>query len=201
MFGHSGFLSNNINDQTSIGVHSGFIATASSPLSRSNSTAACPEMNPTRQESPTSRRRRLMEHPASQDRISELPEEMQCLIISFLSTKSGARTIVLSKRWRPLWRSVPLKLKVDGILAHGDEERLSAVSQILAVHPRPVTMLTIRSFSVNCYAGFKLNEWFRSPALAQVKYLLFQGGQRVLGLPVDLPRVFPPCKSPGSFIA
>ena len=69
-----------------------------------------------------------MEHPASQDRIGELPDEMLCLIISFLPTKSGARTTVRSKRWRPLWRSVPLKLKVDGSLAHGDEARLSAVS-------------------------------------------------------------------------
>ena len=127
MFGHSGFLSNNINDQTSIGVHSGFIAAASSPLSHSNSTASRPEMNPTPQESPTSRRRRLMEHPASQNRISELPDEMLRLIISFLPTKSGARKTVLSQRWRPLCRSIPLKLKVDGSIAHGDEERLSAV--------------------------------------------------------------------------
>ena len=101
-----------------------------------------------------------MEHSASQDRISELPDEMMCLIISFLPTKSGARTTVLSQRWRPLWCSVPLKLKVDGSLAHGDEERLSAVSQILAAHPGPVRKLTIRSFGVNFYAGFKLNEWF-----------------------------------------
>ena len=133
-------------------------------------------MNPTPQESPTYRRRRLMEHPASQNRISELPDEMLRLIISFLPTKSGTHTTVLSQRWRPLWRSVPLKLKVDGSLAHGDEEPLSAVSQILAAHPGPVIKLTIRSFGVNCYAGFKLNEWFRSPALAQLEYLLFQGG-------------------------
>ena len=191
MFGHSGCLSNNISDQTSIGVHSSFIAAASSPLSPSNSTAARLEKNPTPAESPTSRLRRPMEHPASQDRISELPDEMLRLIISFLPTKSGTRTTILSQRWRPLWCSVPLKLKVDDSLAHGDEERLSAVSQILAMHPGPVRMLTIRIFGVNCYAGFKLNEWFQSPALAQLEYFLFQGGQRVLYLPVDLPRVFP----------
>ena len=117
-----------------------------------------------------------MEHPVSQDRISELPDKMLHLVISFLPTKSSMRTTILSQRWRPLWCSVPLKLKADGSLAHGDEERLSAVSQILDAHPGPVRMLTIRSFGVNCYAGFMLNEWFGSPALAQLQYLLFQGG-------------------------
>ena len=82
-----------------------------------------------------SRQRRLMEHLASPDRISELPEEMMRLIISFLPTKSGAHTTVLSQQCRPLWRTVPLELKVDDSLAHGDEERLIAVSQILAAHP------------------------------------------------------------------
>ncbi|XP_057435343.1 putative FBD-associated F-box protein At5g53635 isoform X2 [Lotus japonicus] len=40
------------------------------------------------------------------DRISALPDEIICHILSFLPTENAVATAVLSKRWTHLWRSV-----------------------------------------------------------------------------------------------
>ncbi|KAK3145248.1 hypothetical protein QOZ80_4AG0326160 [Eleusine coracana subsp. coracana] len=83
------------------------------------------------------------------DRVSDLPDALLGKIIASLPVKDAARTTVLSRRWRPIWRSTPLVLVDNHLLpAGGDEiprhlERAdstavaAAVSRILAVHPGP----------------------------------------------------------------
>ncbi|KAK6228733.1 hypothetical protein SCA6_001073 [Theobroma cacao] len=42
-----------------------------------------------------------------EDRISKLPDGLLLKIMSFLNTKQAVQTCVLSKRWKPLWQSLP----------------------------------------------------------------------------------------------
>ncbi|CAI0491201.1 unnamed protein product [Linum tenue] len=58
------------------------------------------------------RRRRVVKG-TSRDRLSDLPDEVLHCILSFLDTKSAARSGILSIRWRSLWRTVPI-LNFDG---------------------------------------------------------------------------------------
>lgn len=44
---------------------------------------------------------------ASRDRISLLPDELLHHILSFLSIQAAIKTCLLSKRWKPLWTSIP----------------------------------------------------------------------------------------------
>ena len=138
------------------------------------------------------KRRRLepKPHPASLDFISSLPDDMLLVIIGLLPTKSVVRTALLSRRWRPLWRCVPLNLTVDSCLCDGDCKRMAAVSKILSSHPGPARRLDIRMFSTNCKVQPKFDEWFLSPALDQLEELSFEAG-RCRSLPPSALRLTP----------
>ena len=81
-------------------------------------------------------------HPVSLDFISSLPDDMLLIIIGLLPTKSVVWTALLARRWRPLWRRVPLNLTVDSFLCDGDCKCMAAVYKILSSHPGPATRLT-----------------------------------------------------------
>ncbi|XP_058783035.1 FBD-associated F-box protein At5g56370-like [Vicia villosa] len=72
------------------------------------------------------------------DRISDLPDDLICHILTFLFTKDVFRTSVLSKRWIDVWRSVPALRVVEGEI--GDREtdfRITELvsSVLLSLHP------------------------------------------------------------------
>ncbi|KAG2632984.1 hypothetical protein PVAP13_2NG271900 [Panicum virgatum] len=87
--------------------------------------------------------------PAAADLISRLPDEVLGCVITLLPTKDGARIQILSRRWRPLWRSAPLNLEVGFVGSCGDvgdDERLASnLRRLLSAHEAPV-----RRFSLTC---------------------------------------------------
>ena len=101
--------------------------------------------------------------PAGLDFISNLPDDMLRVIISLLPIKYGARTTVLSRRWRPLWNSSPLDLIDTHELCHGYRKSLDVFFKILGGHLGPTKGLRMGKFRSNGKDRAKLDDWFRSP--------------------------------------
>ena len=98
--------------------------------------------------------------PAGLDFINSLPNNMLIVIISLLPIKYGARTTVLSRRWRPLWNSSPLNLIDTHELCHGYLKSLEVFSKILGSHLGPTKGLRMGKFHSNGKDRAKLDEWF-----------------------------------------
>ncbi|CAO2190769.1 unnamed protein product [Urochloa humidicola] len=120
------------------------------------------------------------------DRLSLLPDKLLGDIISRLPVKEAARTAVLSRRWRPLWRATPLVL-VDTHLLPGEVgdvipehlDRASstavagAVSAILAAHPGPFSCVRLTC----CYM-----DEHRAEVVRWLQHLALKGGVKELFL-------------------
>ena len=128
--------------------------------------------------------------PAGLDLISILPDDMLRVIISLLPIKYGAPTTLLSQRWCPLWNSSPLDLIDTHDLCHGYHKSLDAFSKILGSHVGPTKGLRMGKFHSNGKDRAKLDDWFRSPALDQLKELTFDDGH-MRSLPMSALRLAP----------
>ncbi|XP_058772407.1 FBD-associated F-box protein At3g52670-like isoform X2 [Vicia villosa] len=106
-----------------------------------------------------------------EDRISSLPDEVISHILSFLPTKLAATTSILSKRWNPLWLSVPT-LNFDDKTSQNIESFLKFVSSALL--SRDIT-LPIQSFHLKCVNASKrrhsldINAFFDAVAQRRVQ--------------------------------
>ncbi|KAK1614329.1 hypothetical protein QYE76_019846 [Lolium multiflorum] len=132
---------------------------------------------------------------AGSDLISKLPDDMLSAIISHLPTRDAGRTQVLSRRWRPLWRSVPLNLdarsKLPGSPAYPHTVPVSAVSNIISLHPGPARRFSFTGFHAGEFDA-EVESWFRSRALSKLKELHFSCQARIdssSGLPEESQRL------------
>ena len=105
------------------------------------------------------------------DRISDLPDAILGEIILVLPTKDCCRTQVLSIRWHPLWRAVPLNLDCRQLSLFDDFEIPKA---IISSHQGSVQSLCIPS----CYLSkhtmpCMVDAWLKSPEFTELQLLEF----------------------------
>ncbi|CAN7059964.1 unnamed protein product [Brassica rapa subsp. trilocularis] len=93
------------------------------------------------------------------DRISNLPDELLCHVLSFLPTKNAALTSVLSKRWLNLWKLVPNLDIDDSVFLHpqdGKGERKEIRQSFIDFVDRVLAMQgdsPINNFALKCISG------------------------------------------------
>ncbi|XVE50305.1 hypothetical protein DITRI_Ditri01bG0151300 [Diplodiscus trichospermus] len=95
------------------------------------------------------------------DRISSLPDEILCHILSFVPSIDSIQTSILSKRFRYLWRSVPVLDFMDIICPKDKLEKL--VDNALSSHE---DLSTVRKFFLRCYISkysqTTISKWINS---------------------------------------
>ncbi|CAM0884049.1 unnamed protein product [Alopecurus aequalis] len=118
------------------------------------------------------------------DRINTLPDVLLHKIVSRLPAKDGARTTVLSSRWRGLWRSVPLVLVDTHFLPGGDAECrparagaasravTDAVSAALEAHPGPFPFVSLTCSFLGRADSRLVSRWFELLATRGVEELV-----------------------------
>ncbi|XP_045831176.1 FBD-associated F-box protein At4g10400-like [Trifolium pratense] len=107
-----------------------------------------------------------MENSADIDRISNLPDELLCHILSFLSTKLAFTTAVLSKRWRPLFKLLTtLRFNEKSFL---DEEAFPCIVETVIL-----TTKLIKTFHLNCHPRNRksFNHWIITAKLHPLENL------------------------------
>ncbi|WVZ61757.1 hypothetical protein U9M48_011578 [Paspalum notatum var. saurae] len=121
-------------------------------------------------------RRRLEEAEQDEgvDLISRLPDALLDEIVSLLPTRDGARTQVLSSRWRHLWRSAPLNFDLEHRPIPVPE-----VTRILSSHQGPGRRFCHPAYpdhSDRSAAAAALDGWLGCPALAGLQDLVLRWG-------------------------
>ncbi|GER53884.1 F-box/RNI-like/FBD-like domains-containing protein, partial [Striga asiatica] len=95
------------------------------------------------------------------DRLSRLPDEVICHILSFLPTKLSLSTCVLAKRWRFLWAHVPVwdfKGNFDGVEFVEDETPNPDVIHRVILWHKAKTVRTLRLRHIDCNK-YQLETW------------------------------------------
>uniref|UniRef100_A0A8I6XTH5 F-box domain-containing protein n=1 Tax=Hordeum vulgare subsp. vulgare TaxID=112509 RepID=A0A8I6XTH5_HORVV len=134
------------------------------------------------------------------DRFSLLPDDLLRRVVSRLPAKDGARTAVLSSRWRHLWRSTPLVLVDTHLLPAACAGAVScavtgAVSAALEAHPGKFTFVSLTcSFLERADRGV-LARWVQLLATKGVSELVLVNRPWPLPYGVSLPVALFSCAS------
>jgi hypothetical protein len=105
--------------------------------------------------------------------ISSTPSQVST-VIPYAGNHTGvglSHTQVLSRRWCPLWRSVPLNLVADLELfkATREHDLDDMISKVLSVHPGPARRFSVCLSVSDPYD--KIEGWLSSPALDKLQEL------------------------------
>ncbi|XP_057446559.1 F-box/FBD/LRR-repeat protein At4g00160-like isoform X2 [Lotus japonicus] len=126
-----------------------------------------------------------------EDRLSSLPEELICHILSFLPTKQTIATSVLSKKWKPLWRSVPTLYFDDTNSSTRTKEDCARIVQSVYAfinsrdQHQPIQNLRL-TFNARHYDPTSITEWVNVAVERKLQHLDLS-----LGLhPINLSSIF-----------
>ncbi|KAL6905447.1 hypothetical protein ACP4OV_003048 [Aristida adscensionis] len=137
----------------------------------------------------------------SSDQFLNLPEDVQCIILSKLPMKEAVRTSVLSRKWRCLWTVFP-KLRFDGTTMFGKKiagkERenytrqfIKNVNEVLEqCHGRIVEELSIK-FEFETLLVDHLNSWVKFAESSHTKFLALDLTPRGIEALDDPQYIFP----------
>ncbi|CAO2038818.1 unnamed protein product [Urochloa humidicola] len=154
------------------------------------------------------------------DLISSLPDDVLGDIITLLPAAAGARTQILSRRWRPLWHSAPLNLEAENfavaqaiLSSHGGgsggarrfsvtwREHLDDFAMLDAVLRRPSSGLDgLREFELRYYP-FPIEAKSRRKNPAPLSLLRFSPTLRVLTISCLYSRLEFPAELPAAAAA
>ncbi|CAA7054398.1 unnamed protein product [Microthlaspi erraticum] len=95
-----------------------------------------------------------------EDKISSLPESLQCHILSFLTTQEAVRTSVLSSTWRYLWKWVPT-LELESSNFPNDEACVAFIDKFL-------NFQSLREFSLHIDEYSKIDASLYEPCLGKL---------------------------------
>ncbi|CAA0821992.1 Putative FBD-associated F-box protein [Striga hermonthica] len=110
------------------------------------------------------------------DRLSSLPDEVICHILSFLPTKLSVSTCVLSKRWRFLWAHVPVwdfEGRFDGVECFEDETPNPDVIYRVILWHKAITMRTLRLHVIDCNE-YQLETWISTAIGRKIQNLYLE---------------------------
>uniref|UniRef100_A0A0E0EA86 Uncharacterized protein n=1 Tax=Oryza meridionalis TaxID=40149 RepID=A0A0E0EA86_9ORYZ len=116
------------------------------------------------------------------DQIGRLPDCLLTTILSLLPLDAAARTTALSRRWRSLWTSAPLRLH-DSDLPSRSQYHSAAISGILASHRGDAVSFRLSSGRPS---SADLDTWLRILAGKRLQELLLQPPSEPLPLPPSL---------------
>ncbi|XP_057788551.1 putative F-box/FBD/LRR-repeat protein At4g13965 [Salvia miltiorrhiza] len=109
------------------------------------------------------------------DRISELPDEIILVILSFLSLRESVTTSVLSSRWSDLWKHTP-NLNLDAkLLTNRYKKPIEIINSVLQSHKAP----SLNEFRISLYVNYLEQR-------AVAKWLEFVVSRQVERLELDL---------------
>ncbi|CAN1333475.1 FBD-associated F-box protein At1g66310 [Linum perenne] len=94
------------------------------------------------------KRRRNGYSASTMDRLSDLPDSILYHILSFLDTKMAVQTSVLNRRWRCVWKYVPV-LNLDSQSFRNDSSFEIFVDKVLSLHYQ----LKVNKISLEDYPG------------------------------------------------
>ncbi|XP_045831179.1 F-box/FBD/LRR-repeat protein At4g26340-like [Trifolium pratense] len=124
-----------------------------------------------------------MENSAPIDRISNLPDEILCYILSFLPTKLAFTTTILSKRWTSLFKLLTT--------LHFDDESFSKQAFPCFVNTVMLFTQLIKTFHLNCNSIHRnsFNLWIKTAKLHPLENLELRSTFHDIGI-ILCPSIF-----------